>query len=473
MNSAFETETKVNSRWQLDPSYKGKRIHEELLRHEFLPRHELLAQHEFTLRCQLEHCFDTVPYYQAMFRDLGISRRHLRDSAILQRLPVLTKAQVAANGETLQSLHLPPGNGYQGQTQTSGTTGEPLKIRHSQRSLGLYRWLKQREYRWFRFDPLGVMLQIRPNIDLPRPSQDTLLGLDQVVQLPYWPLMENLFKTGKMWGFSNINKVESQRELLTKVRPNYLLMQASCLEYLSLQKPDAAVHAALRGALSISQTLTPKMRALIEESLRVPVQQNYGLNEVGIVASYCMEGSRYHVHAENCFVEIVDVNGAPVAPGSSGKLLVTALSNAAMPLLRYDADDLATAVDADCPCGKSLPSFGSVQGRYRRTAYLPAGTFQRWAAIQLTLYRLAREQQSAVRKYQAYQDTAGDFTLRIDCSETTLANLENSLRTAFIQAYSTNESEPKLSIVRTEEFIAGTGNKFQNFISEFSPEMDQ
>ena len=43
-------------------------------------------------------------------------------------------------------------------------------------------------------------------------------------------------------------------------------------------------------------------------------------------------------------VEIVDENGRPSAPGSTGAIVVTDLKNAAMPLLRYDTDDTAEAV---------------------------------------------------------------------------------------------------------------------------------
>lgn len=472
MITPIETEIRINAQWQLDPAYRGRRIHEELLRHEFMPREELAAQQAFTLRRQMEHCYDTVPYYQEVFAKLGIRRRYLRDPAILQQLPVLTKADVIANLEALQSRHLPSGNEFSGYRQTSGTTGEPLSIPHSARSFGLFRWLKQREYRWFRFDPAGVMLQIRPPMDLPRPGSNQLLGRDEVLQLPRWALMENLFVTGRMWGYSSINSEQSQRDLVNKVLPDYLLIQASCLEHLSLQKFSEAARERLRGALSISQTLTPNMRALIEANLKIPVQQDYGLNEIGLVASQCQEGGNYHVHVENSLVELIDESGRPVAPGNRGKLIVTSLSNYALPLLRYDADDLALAVDQTCACGKSLPAFGAVQGRYRRSAFLPAGTMQRWGAIQGAIYRAGLNRQSTVRKYQACQNSAGDFELRVDCDEEVFAQLSEAVHAAFGRVRSQQTGSPQLSIVRTQQFVNSTGNKFQDFISSHTPEMD-
>ncbi len=52
------------------------------------------------------------------------------------------------------------------------------------------------------------------------------------------------------------------------------------------------------------------MRTHIERSFGVPAHQNYGLNEVGLVAARC-EAGRYHVHAENCHVEIIGEDGRP------------------------------------------------------------------------------------------------------------------------------------------------------------------
>ena len=103
------------------------------------------------------------------------------------------------------------------------------------------------------------------------------------------------------------------------------------------------------------------MREHIERSFGCPIHQNYGLNEIGLVATRCDAG-RYHVHSEHCIVEIVGPDGRSVAPGETGRLIVTGLNNWAMPLLRYDADDLGTAVEGPCPCGRTLPSFGDVVG---------------------------------------------------------------------------------------------------------------
>ncbi len=77
-----------------------------------------------------------------------------------------------------------------------------------------------------------------------------------------------------------------------------------------------------------------------------------------------------------------------------------------------------------------------------------------------------------MRTYQACQDAAGDFELRVDCSAEFFEQLRESVRIAFATAVEGQIEAPGLSIVRTQQFIAGKSNKFEDFISAFTPEMD-
>jgi phenylacetate-CoA ligase len=72
-------------------------------------------------------------------------------------------------------------------------------------------------------------------------------------------------------------------------------------------------------------------------------------------------------------------------------VLVTALQNLAMPLIRYDTGDIAMAVEGACPCGRTLPSFGEIAGRYRRYAGLPEGTRKRVNVLQETIKAMPPE----------------------------------------------------------------------------------
>ena len=62
-------------------------------------------------------------------------------------------------------------------------------------------------------------------------------------------------------------------------------------------------------------------------------------------------------------MEIVDESGRLVADGTPGEVVVTALTNRAMPLIRYATEDRAVRLSGRCPCGRGLERLAEVQGR--------------------------------------------------------------------------------------------------------------
>lgn len=49
-------------------------------------------------------------------------------------------------------------------------------------------------------------------------------------------------------------------------------------------------------------------------------------------------------------------NGGPCKPGEVGGIVGTYLENYAMPLIRYNMNDLASPIGSACGCGRSLDS---------------------------------------------------------------------------------------------------------------------
>jgi phenylacetate-CoA ligase len=211
------------------------------------------------------------------------------------------------------------------------------------------------------------------------------------------------------------------------------------------------------------------MRRRVESGFGVRVRQNYGLNEIGPVAPEC-EAGRFHIHTEHCWVEIVDDAGHAVAPGETGRLLVTSLNNAAMPLLRYDTGDLATAVSGDCRCGRSLPSFGGIVGRYSRIAFLPEGTLTLVGMLRETIETMPAAAMNGVRQFQIHQNRDRSFVLRV-ISNLALPDL---FRQSVMQRWNADARalNPALDIVRVDALARAPGSKFQVFTSDFMPAPD-
>jgi phenylacetate-CoA ligase len=85
--------------------------------------------------------------------------------------------------------------------------------------------------------------------------------------------------------------------------------------------------------------LYPFMREKIEQVFHCRVYNRYGSREVGDIACEREGVQGFWVAPWGNYVEIVDEQGRRVPDGEEGDILVTSLSNMAMPLIRYKIGD--------------------------------------------------------------------------------------------------------------------------------------
>lgn len=467
MTARLSVERAEQRRWRLRPRFAGTTAFDTLLENEFLPPEVQCRSRDEALRNLVGFAAAQVPYYADLLLGAGVDARDIRGAADLPSLPSLSRNTVHENSARLQAKALPPGHLAAGSTQSSGTTGRPTSILHTVQSRGMFALLKQREMRWFRFDPQGIFASIRIASQLPRCADGMPLQDGETCCLPSWPLVGDYFETGPFFGYGITNPLNSQREWLERHRPQYLLSYSESLEHLAFACQQCRPPDSLRGLHAISEQLTPDMRLRIERTFGVPISQNYGLNEVGIVASRCPEGGRYHVHAEHCLVEIVDECGGPCRGGQVGRMLVTGLTNFAMPLVRYDTDDLAEAVDGPCRCGRTLPSFGEVVGRYSRIAFLPEGTLGHVAAVREALAQMPPEFSRDLRQFQVHQYRDLSFEMRVVTVNALPSGFTERIQQAWRAAVSPHHIS--LRITNVDRIPRSEGGKFQDFTSDFMP----
>ena len=129
--------------------------------------------------------------------------------------------------------------------------------------------------------------------------------------------------------------------------------------------PERGKALGIEFVILFGETIPDGARDFIYERLGARVAGLYSCQEIGTIACECEAVPHYHVAAENAFVEIVDENGREVAPGELGRVVVTGFYNYAMPFIRYDLGDLASAGEATCRCGRALPVITRIIGRTR------------------------------------------------------------------------------------------------------------
>ncbi len=466
-STSLECELQQQRLWRLRPQCAGMTIFDTLLKNEFLSL-EVQRQRQWqSLRELLRYCSRKIPYYKRLFKQAGLRRFDFNQPEDLQKIPLLTKSLLQEYRDELSPANLPRGEIVQWATKTSGSTGQPVEVLHTRKSGEMFGLLRQRDLRWFRLDPRLVEASIRPADDLPPGPDGNPIELGQTCRSHAWRRVAPYFETASFYGFQRANPIEEQKEWLAKIKPAYLIAQAADLEQLALAYQREKTPENLRGLHAIAQNLTPGMQQRIETTFQVPVHQSYGLNEIGLVAVQCPEGGRYHVHTEHCYVEIVDDAGRLCEPGQRGRILVTALNNSAMPLVRYDTDDLAEVVEGPCPCGRTLPSFGRIHGRYRRLTSLPPGTIPCFSTVEKALNEMPENISGNLRQYQLHQDKGKNFTLKVVASKPLPAAFFSRLMARWQPIDSENPFT--LKVVEVDHIARPPGGKFQNFTSYFMP----
>ena len=468
--TSWAEEREEQRRWRLLPSHAGLTRFDRLLANEFRPPDEQRTWQQRALIGLIRYAGRRIPYYRNLFQELGLTADAVRGPEDLPKIPLLSKRDVHEHEAALQPKTLPRGEMRFGHTMSSGTTGRPTRVMQSASNNKMFTLLKQREFRWFRFDPAGTLAAIRLASQLP-PRRDGKPYPDgKTCRLASWPYVGSFFETGPFVAFNVTNPVEDQIAWLKRRRPQYLMSYSETLEHLAFACEGRSPVDSLRGLLAISEQLTGSMARRIEATFAVPIHQNYGLNEIGLIAVRCQAG-RYHVHTEHCLVEIVDEDGRPSAPGETGRIVVTAFRNLAMPLIRYDTDDMAVVVEGPCPCGRMLPSFGEVAGRYSRIVFLPEGTLGYVGAVREALEKMPAQLARGLRQFQVHQFRDDTFELRLLAAEPLPGEFADRIREAWKAAV--GEKGAPLRIVEVDHIARSPGGKFQDFTSDFVPAPDR
>lgn len=432
-------------------------VYDTLVENEFAPASKREEAVRRGLDRMMRFVLAEVPHYADSVRPASNRRS-------LEEFPILTKLDVKDAGQRMQAKRLPDGVRMSHWSESSGTTGRPVRVLHSSLSTSMFSLLKQREYRWFRLDPGGTLASMRMGIHLPRSTDNAVLRDGDMLTRPAWQYLEN-FSTGPFIAMTLTTPMEARIAWLRKERPDYLMSFAESFELMALAAESQPPVDSLKGLIAISEQVTPGMRTLIERQFGAALHQNYGLNEIGIVAVRC-EGGRYHVHSEHCFVEILDDNGRACSAGQSGRIVVTTLTNLAMPLIRYDTGDLAEAVEGPCPCGRTLPAFGEIVGRYSRIAFLPPGTQYQMMVLRETIEHMPLELVRDLREFQIHQYLDKRMELRVVMRTALHALFCERVRSEWERAA---PAAAPLEIVRVDAIPRSPGGKAEVFTSDFMP----
>lgn len=169
-------------------------------------------------------------------------------------------------------------------------------------------------------------------------------------------------------------------------------------------------------------------KLLLQEQLAVPIINEYGTSELGLMAFTNIKGE-FQLNSELVFIEIVDDDGKSLPNGTPGKILVTMLYNKAHPFIRYDVGDIGI-ISKDSTYKK--PILKELLGRTNDIAHLANGT----TVPGITFYYVAKTGlgiNSPIKEFIIEQNTLDTFTLIYACDRDLNAKeiqlLDNALYT--------------------------------------------
>lgn len=324
----------------------------------FWPRERIAEFRDRRIAGFVKHAAQTCEWYRQQMRRLRISPEEIRGLSDLARLPIVTKSNIQAQMD-----------GFVSKTQldrhtvmahTSGTTGGALRFPVTE-GAAREQWAV-----WWRY---------RASHGITRETWCGYFGGRNIVPVwqespPYWrynwPARQIMFSAYHM----RPENVVAYASKLRESRVPWLHGYPSVLALLASLLLDTGTDLgySVRWVTTGAENLLPHQADVIERAFGVRPRQHYGMAEAVANFSEC-EFGRLHVDEDFAGVEFV-----PVGDGATYRVIGTNFSNPAMPLIRYDTEDLVQLAEGNCACGRPGRLVAQIDGRKEDYVVLRDGT---------------------------------------------------------------------------------------------------
>ena len=337
-------------RWRYD--HQTERLVQEALERERWTGGQWKVWREERLAAMLDRAATQVPYY----RELWAERRRRGDRRswdVLENWPVLEKEELRRDSSQFLATDCDRRRMFA--EHTSGTTGTPLVLWRSRDTVR--KWYALHEAR------TRVWHQIT------RHDRWAIVGGQKVVPAtqqkpPFWvwnPGSKQLYLSAFHVAPA---RSEAYLDALSHYKVKFILGYTASIATLAVEALRTGRRIPMKVVVTNAEPVSDAQRSVIEEAFQCPVRETYGMAEIVAAASEC-EAGHLHDWPETGVVET----------GANGELIATGLMNPDMPLIRYRSGDrkAAPAGNVKCTCGRTLPLFGSVEGRLDDVLYLRDG----------------------------------------------------------------------------------------------------
>jgi len=399
----------------------------------------------------VRYAYEHVPFYHTKFRQHGLKPEEIRTVKDLKKLPIVRKEALQRNAAKTISEEFSSAKLIV--ESTSGSTGQPL----------LYYLTKgENEFRKAKL--------LRANMACGQKPRDKWV----VITSPLYAKRSSMAGIQKWLGIfvpvtaSVFDDTDEQISLVNRVRPDVLEGYSSSLLLMAkeIEKKGIAVSRP-RMVIGGADLLGDYERSYIEKMFDAPLYDQYGCNELEVLAWQCQEKQEYHIDADTVVMEFVDEDGERVAPGETGEIVCTSLFNRAMPFIRYAVGDVGVpSEETECSCGRRLPLMKLVEGRKDSFIVLPNDrVVSPWVFL---LLMRSFEFFSFIEHYRVIQKNADliEFQLKMKNDAIDKEVVKNQLIKYFRDALSVDVEELSFAVSFVEEFSLDRAGKLAAVLSK-------
>ncbi|HSC89576.1 MAG TPA: hypothetical protein VLC09_19975 [Polyangiaceae bacterium] len=366
-------------------------------------------------------------------------------------IPLLTRAELQAQGERLELSRPPPGLKVTGSTTTSGSTGMPVT---SKSTWGLGVMTRA----------LGLRMQRAHGFDLDAPAA--------FITTPTPPGAADppLGRKGGPWAapagsgpslqLDLLASTDAQLDWLGSQRPPHLATYPSNLQALLMRSRERGLAPpGVRLIALSSEPIGEELLRLAADVWGARVVATYSANEVGAIAFSATDGQDLVVQSENVLVEVLRDDGSACEPGEVGRVVLTTLQDMLRPLIRYEIGDYAEVAPARPDSPVTLPRLRRVLGRERTMIRLPDGR-RVWPHFEFEpLLRLG-----CLRRWQLVQKS--DLSIEVRVVPLSSGGLDEVARTAIGDVVRAALPGVEARVVEVAEIERGARGKYLELISE-------
>ncbi len=318
---------------------------------ETLSHEEIKALQLERLQATVRHCMNS-PFYKARFEEAGLKPEDIQSLDDLRKIPFTTKQDLRDTYPFgIASVPLRECTRLH---SSSGTTGNPTVILHTQKDLD--EWANQVARNLW-------MVGLRPDDVFQNSSGYGMFtgglgfqyGAERMGMLTIPAAAGNSVRQVKFitdFGTTALHAV-----------PSYVTRLHEVMVGMGVDpQRDTKLKVLAIGAEPHSE----EQRQRIEKMMGVKAYNSFGMSEMcgPGVGFECQEQNGLHFWEDYYIVEIVDPETLePVADGEIGELVLTTLCREAMPLLRYRTRDLTRVLGRTCPCGRNHVRIDRMRGR--------------------------------------------------------------------------------------------------------------